>query len=97
MSSTVIVTRRRREPPAGLDVNVLFRCRPEMRDAVEHAADAQGRTMASICREAVAAWLDQHPDLTPDATTPRLPAGRPSDQQTPRPTHGGDAIDLSAG
>lgn len=68
MSSTVIVTRRRREPPAGLDVNVLFRCRPEMRDAVEHAANAQGRTMAAICREAVAAWLDQHPDLTPDAT-----------------------------
>ena len=62
-----------------------------MRDAVEAAADIEGRTMAAICREAIDEWLAQHPDLTPNATNAPGPAGAVQRTRT-RASEGGDPL-----
>lgn len=70
---------------------MLIRATPEMRDAVEAAADIEGRTMAAICREAIDEWLAQHPDLTPNATNAPVPAGAFQRTRT-RASEGGDPL-----
>ena len=88
---TSMSTGRRREPPQGLTTNMLIRCAPEMREAVEAAADIEGRTMAAVCREAINTWLAQHPDLTPNATN--APAATGAFQRTrTRAAEGGDPL-----